>query len=223
MEKQLPGQRELAMLAGFTDPTQALRHGERKQSALVLRCRIVAEKLAREEGPKVRMKDVAARCGATERALYNHFSARDALFAFPPPEMATAMVKACHECETWQGMLARLHLLFSALEGNDDGRDLMGGLAALHRSCPTLGSTDGHFLSQLRRLLEPRNELAGQAWPIAAMFTEALRQSFSIWAIDPTNSTLEVLDRTVAIVGSAELSHLITSALVAQSGSKRPQ
>ena len=211
-ETRLPGQRELALLAGFVDPTKEPRHGERKQAALMIRCRIAATELGAVAGPKIPFGEVALRCGATDRTIRNHFRTREALFAFPPPEMATAMVRGCRGCKTALEMLARLRLLFVALDENDEGRNLMKGLAHLHRTCPTLGSSDGHFLSQLRLLVISGGETAEQARPIAALFTEALRQSFSTWSVDPTNSTLEVLDRTVAIVGACNVYRLIMSA-----------
>ena len=196
-----PGQIELSLLAGFVDPIREPRHGVRKQAASVLRARIAAVDLALIESHPVGIKRVAERCGATERTIHRHFPTREALFAFPPPEMASALVASCFAAESWDDAVRLVRTVFVALDANRSGRELMAGLVNVHQLNPGLSSTDGYFLAELRALIESRTGGYSRSFlPLLGLFTEALREGFRLWAVDPTKSTTGVIDGAIATV-----------------------
>ena len=209
MQKQnalspLPGEVELAMLAGFVDPACEPAHGDRKQAALVLRMRIAAVVLAHSGGLKAFAKSAAAQCGVSERTIARHFPVREALFAFPPPEMALAMVGAARLAGSWEDVELLARRVFVALDSNQVGRDLMSGLVAVHRSNPSLRAADGYFLAEFQGLLAQRvGPNYARALPLVGLFTEALRESFRVWADSPGESTTVVFDRAVSFLRSA--------------------
>jgi hypothetical protein len=144
---------DLALLAGFVDPARVLGHQECKDAAGRLRARIVAVELALVDGPRVKLKVLGARLDVSERTLQRWFTRREAMFAFPPPELARALVGVGLKADSWASVPDHIHRLFAELELNVTGRRFLADLAAVHHHHGWLRNADGYFAGELHGLL----------------------------------------------------------------------
>jgi hypothetical protein len=186
---------EISLLAGFVDPTRTAPHGLRKTTAQRLRARHSGASNNLESGLKTSRKDIADQIGISERQLLRSFPSKGALLAFPPPEIATALVSASASPLDWQQMGLTLRVLFGELDNNPFGRDLLRTLAKLHAQHPNLAASDAHFAVEIRHAIQTREPtLTTHDLALASYFTEILRHTLHAWAYQPGASLVEVAD-----------------------------
>jgi hypothetical protein len=182
-----PAERELDLLRGFVDPIVTIPHGLRKVSAAKLRARIAAVSVVQQHGPKVPLKLIASMVGRSERNLYGQFGTKEALLAFPPPEMAQAMGSMVRAATSWAEVGELIRPLFVCLNTNPDGLDLMAGLSVLYDEHRSLRQSDGYFADELRNVLAANESLSNpgsrrKATGLIGLFTDELRAAISEWA-----------------------------------------
>lgn len=170
---------DLALVAGFVDPHRELGYRETEVLARHLRCRMVAVNAWVTTGERLSHKAVADQVGIAERTLSNHFVDLNALYAFPPPELATALTAATATATAWEDVAAATVPVFAALHTNPHGRTLMAGLARLHRTHPELDDTDGYFAHAMRDAISTKRPAHTLA--IVGLFTDELRTAFHDW------------------------------------------
>jgi hypothetical protein len=191
----LPGEVEMALLAGFIVPGVPLRHGERKRAAARLRARIAAVAVAVEMGASATLFVVAQHAGSSERNFSRWFPARGAMFAFPPPEFGNALGKLAAKATSWPEIGRAIRPLLEALDGNHEGRRFMADLANLRRDHPWIRSSDGYFSEEIRTVIEANVHRAGPKMvSLLGYFTEGIRGAFDDWSHDPSVSVMIVAD-----------------------------
>jgi hypothetical protein len=191
-----------AILAGFYPDIEALKHGDLKIAAGLLRARAVGVSLALEHGPKYPLRLLADELGVSERGLTSRFSPRAALYAFPPPEFAKWAITA----RSWATVEQQNRPIFAAIDTNCQGRKLLTDLAELHRKHPELRSSDAFFLADLTAFVDQRVECASfrvRAW--AAFFTEGIRDAIEVWSATPDASAMIIGDAIAALVNQTML------------------
>lgn len=187
--KLLPGDVELALLAGFVVPGVELGHGERKRAAARLRARMAAVAVAVEMGAGASLHVVAKHAGASERNFSRWFPARGAMFAFPPPEFGFALGKAASSAGSWDEVGQSIRPLLEALDGNSEGRQFMADLAKLRRDHAWIRLADGYFAEEIRSVVEANLERTGaRALSLLGYFAEGVRAAFDVWSRDPSAS-----------------------------------
>ena len=198
--------RDLQLLQGFVPIGANLRTIERKNTALRLRARSAAARMALSSGLRFPLRTLADEIGVSERTLHVHFAAKEALLAFPPPEFAIAIVNTTVPARSWSQARARLAPLFEALDNNVAGKEFLTTLAALHERHEHLRQMDAHFAVALRAALaKAHTELAQIAAPWAGFFTDALRTSLLSWSLNPTDSLLSVHRDICDLIESAPI------------------
>jgi AcrR family transcriptional regulator len=179
--------RELEMLQGFVPLGWAPPNGERRVMARHMYARIVAVDLAVERGTKVTLREIAEIAGLSERTLHLQFGSKEALFAFPPPELATAIVRSCLPLDGQGSGEAALYELFRQLDKNAAGKRLLQGLARIHEHDRSLSRVDNHFAFTLREELTRIGAPTGWVrW--AGYFTDGLIEALKYWATTPEQS-----------------------------------
>ena len=182
-----------ALLAGFVTPGVELGFGKSKLAASRIRARVAAVELWLREGKQPSHTAVAERLQVSDRCLTYQFSKQSELYAFPPPELATALVEASSLSREWPQIAGLIRSVFDALETNQQGRCLMAGLVAIHRADPDLNDTDAYFAMRMRAAIRdhrPRRTLA-----IANLFTGGLRLAFEDWVDEGEPNLSFVADR----------------------------
>jgi hypothetical protein len=193
--KLLPGDVELALLAGFVVPGLPLGHGARKRAAARLRARMAAVTVAVEMGAAATLCVVAQHAGSSERNFSRWFPVRGAMFAFPPPEFGNALGKVAANATSWQEIGLSIRPLLEALENNPEGRQFMADLAKLRREHPWIRSADGYFSEEIRSVIEANlHRAGGRALSLLGYFTEGVRAAFDEWSHDPSMSVMIVAD-----------------------------
>jgi hypothetical protein len=197
-----PEDRERELLAGFVDPQRVLGHDERKTAAKRLRVRVAAVELATgTDARRVSCAQIAAKVGMSERSMSRWFPVHEAIFAFPPPELASAFVAVALRAQTWPEVPGHLRPLFEALEDNPIGRTYMAGLCKLHGDNRGLRAADGYFACELRRLLDVNIDRAGtRSVALIGYFTEGIRSAFEDWAGSPEDSLLVMVDAVAELI-----------------------
>jgi AcrR family transcriptional regulator len=200
-EPLLPGEIEELLLRGFVPSGKGVAHGPRKLLAVKIRARCCAVEIALTNGIATPMRRVADRIGITERNLHQHFRHKEDLFAFPPPEMATALAMMVSEAESWPKVRELTEQLLADLEANIQGRLLLLRLVELHLRERQLGASDNHFAHELRRQIacipEPFQEQFGD-W--VGFFTDGFRSSLIEWSLTPNEPLTSVVDRVFALL-----------------------
>ncbi len=154
---------DLALVAGFVDPLRELGYRETKVLAQRLRCRMVAVNAWVTTDERLSHKAVADQVGIAKRTLSYQFVDLNALYAFPPPELAHSLSSATAGATDWEDVAAATVPVFAALNTNPQGRTLIAGLARLHRSHPDLDDTTD--ISPTRYVTpSPRNDRP-TPWP----------------------------------------------------------
>ncbi len=197
---------DLALLAGFVDPARVLGHQECKDAAGRLRARIVAVDLALADGPRVKLKVLGARLDVSERTLQRWFPVREAMFAFPPTELATALVGVGLKADSWASVPDHIHRLFAVLDVNEAGRRFLADLAAVRREHGWLRNADGYFAGELHGLMEANvHRTGGRAVAMVGYFTEGLRVALDHWAKTPHESIIAVAHAITELLGGRTL------------------
>lgn len=139
--------------------------------------------------------------GISERSIVRWFPVHEAMFAFPPPELAHALGAVALRAQSWKEVPGRIRSLFEALEANAIGRTYLAILSELHVGNHRLRAADGYFASEIRLLLEGNIDRAGRhAVPLVGYFTEGLRAAIESWARRPEDSLLVVADAIAELI-----------------------
>jgi AcrR family transcriptional regulator len=200
-EPLLPGEIEELLLRGFVPSGKVIAHGPRKLLAVKIRARCCAVEIALTHGIAAPMRKVADRIGITERNLHQHFRHKEDLYAFPPPEIATALALMTVGAASWQKVRELAELLFSDLEANGQGRLLLLRLVELHQRDRHLGASDNHFAHELRHHLScvPVPFQAGLG-DLVGFFTDGFRSSLIEWSLTPNEPLTSVVDRVFVLL-----------------------
>jgi hypothetical protein len=118
-------------------------HIERKQLGLRLRARLVAVQMALLGERRSTLPEIAEQVGTSTRTLNLQFGVKDALFAFPPPELVPVLFDCWVSAEDSSDLNNGLVWAFRELDRNPLTRSLLMGLARLHIDQPKLFLTDG--------------------------------------------------------------------------------
>ncbi len=169
-------------LRGFLS-SAATCHIERRQLGLRLRARSVAVELALAGERRFTLPEIAERVGTSTRTLNVQFGVKDALFAFPPPELVPALFECWFSAGNANGLKRNLKKTFQQLDGNPLARSLLTGLARLHAELPKLSPADGYFNAALRIQLVQQESRSTSCLSWTGYITDALRDSFQEWAL----------------------------------------
>jgi AcrR family transcriptional regulator len=200
-ESLLPGEIEELLLRGFVPSGKVLAHGERKQLAVKIRARCFAVDVALGTGVKTPLREVAEMINVTERSLRTHFRHKEDLFAFPPPEIATALAFMTVGAESWLKVRELTERLLSDLDANPQGRFLILRLVELHQREPRLGASDNHFAHELRHQLSCiSKEFKQRPGEWVGFFTDGFRSSLVQWSLRPNEPLISVADRVFALL-----------------------
>jgi hypothetical protein len=199
-----PRENELALLSGFMAPNADMAHGARKTAAWKMRARVTGATLAREAGPggaKISRKLLAEAVGVSERIHLATFTQREAVFAFPPPEMGEAFVAVASDAISWADLGARLRPVFTALDMNGIGKQLIRDLVAVHAYNPELEQSDGYFATELRCGFDSFvKRSVTQTRGLAGYLTEGLREALRDWVTSEESSIMSVSDGVEELV-----------------------
>jgi hypothetical protein len=209
MTKPTPAEVELQLLRGFVGLDVVPTHGERKKLAARIRARCVAAEL----GIELPMKSFSDSLGVSERNLYRQFERREALFAFPPPELAVAIGESSHNQTSWLGVASCVGAIFAQLDENAEGKDLLRRLATLFRKHGEMARSDAHFACELRKqiLLRPHvfdpcvEDLVGH-------FTDRMRAYLMDWALADREPITSVSERLEVLLLTAPSHYLLLPA-----------
>ncbi len=169
------------VLLGFLS-SAAMCHVERKHLALRLRARSVAVQTALAGERRSTMPEIAERVGTSTRTLNIQFGVKDALFAFPPPELAPALFRCWQSAPDAPGLNETLTRAFRDFDQNPLARSLFHGLARLHADLPKLLLADGYFNAALRHEIVQHESASRSCLSWSGYITDALRDSFQEWA-----------------------------------------
>lgn len=179
------------LVAGFVEPKLQLKDGELKLIAARMRARSVAVSLALEQGVKVSVKRVADQLGVSERNLFSQFRCKNALLAFPPPEMACAIGRLAITGGQSSGFVEKFRPMFASLDTNTTGRRLLCDLVELRHRHPELDQSDAYFSTELRAVLDPSG-LAADG--VAGYITDGARKAMRNWSMCAETSTMVLGD-----------------------------
>jgi hypothetical protein len=156
-----------------------------------LRVRLAAVRLARTDCAEVTVGAIAKSVGASERTVRNLLQNPHACWAFPPPELAVAIVERSNGAESWPEVLDRIEPLFVALDGNVQGRELLAGLARVRREHPEMAGADNYFAvaTQDAMGIDGASDPRQMAW--VGYLTESLRSALLRWSAETEGSLLE--------------------------------
>lgn len=176
-------------LRGFLS-SEGTCHIERRQLGLRLRARSVAVDLALAGERRFTLPEIAARVGTSTRTLNVQFGVKDALYAFPPPELVPALLECWLSAGDPAGLRKSLTEAFQELNGNSLARSLLMGLARLHTELPKLSLADGYFNAALRTQLVQQESLSPSCFGWTGYITDALRDSFQEWALQTPKASM---------------------------------
>ncbi len=180
-----PADIERRLIRGFVCVGTEVPDRERKVLAAKLRARIVSVELCNRSESRISLKDLGDHLNRTERNLRDQFGSRDAVFAFPPPELATALAATIAAEPRWECVVTAIPRLLFELQANPEGCALIASLANLRASDEAMGANDNHFsfalASGLRCVAE---RLAPNQLDWVGYMTEGFRRIFKRWALD---------------------------------------
>ena len=115
-----------------------------------LRSRIAAVHLTLTTGKLAALNEVADQSPVCVRTLQHQFHPVEAIYAFPPPELAQALAYCGAKGQSWLEVAQLVRPIFEALDVNKEGRHLLACLVLVHREHPELLPTDNFFAAELR-------------------------------------------------------------------------
>jgi AcrR family transcriptional regulator len=175
------------VLRGFISSV-AIGHVDRRQVALRLRARLVAVEFALSGEQRATLPAIAERVGVSTRTLNMQFGVRDALFAFPPPELVPVLVECWLSAGDAPSMTESFKQAFRELDENPLARSLLMGLAQLHTELPNLVLCDGYFNAALRSEIIQQESVSNSCLRWTGYITDALRDTFREWVSDQPDS-----------------------------------
>jgi hypothetical protein len=177
---------EQKLLAGFVCPLSIVGHGDRKVAASRLRTRCIAVRLALDTSPAFSRRELAKAADLSERHVLNTFKLKEGLFAFPPPELAEALVAGTTPAANWGEVIERVRPVFDALQSNDFGQRLLTDLVELHHRFPTIRSSDAYFSTTVDLTMNVSfYQDLPKSTAFVGYFTEGVRAALREWADDP--------------------------------------
>ena len=177
-------------LRGFVS-SEPICHVERRQLGLRLRARLAAVDMAHETEGRNTLREIAERVGTSARTLNMQFGVKDALFAFPPPELVPVLFDCWLSAGDATGLQEGLTRAFRELDANPLARSLLMGLARLHTEMPKLMLADGYFNASLRSELVQNLSVSRSCLGWTGYITDALRDSLQEWASSAEPGLLE--------------------------------
>ena len=181
--------REDPVLCGFLSSAPTC-HVERRQLGLRLRARFAAVEFALAGEGRGTLPEIAERAGTSTRTLNVQFGVKDALFAFPPPELAPALFDCWRAAGDATGFEKNLMNALQRLDQNPLARTLLMGLAHLHTDLPRLSLVDGYFNAALRTQILHDQSLSRPCLSWTGYITDALRDGFQEWVLNTSKASL---------------------------------
>jgi hypothetical protein len=175
------------VLRGFISSV-AIGHVDRRQVGLRLRARLVAVELALSGEQRATLPAIAQRVGVSTRTLNMQFGVRDAMFAFPPPELVPVLVDCWLSVGDAPSMTESLKQAFRELDANPLAPSLLMGLALLHSELPNLRLGDGYFNAALRNELMQQESVSASCLRWTGYITDALRDTLWEWVFGQSES-----------------------------------
>jgi hypothetical protein len=170
------------VLQGFLAPVASC-HVERKQLGLRLRARFIAVQMSLAGQGRSTLPQIAQRVGTSTRTLNIQFGVKDALLAFPPPELVPVLFHCWLSAGNADGLKDGLRMAFQELDRNPVARALLLGLGRLHNDQPKLFLTDGYFNAALRSQLAEHPAVPRSCLGWTGYITDALRDTLQEWAL----------------------------------------
>jgi hypothetical protein len=174
------------VLIGFTSSISA-ESTWRRATSIRIRARVAAAELILAGVPKPTLPQIAHCIGRSSRTLIDRFKVRDALFAFPPPELVPVLVDIWERARTIEDFAFGLESAFGLLDTNPVALRLLRSLAAVHNEQEILATTDGYFSAALRSELSRRGLGGSGVLHWTGFVTDALRDSLSRWSESTQN------------------------------------
>lgn len=196
------------VVQGFVWRPGVLHSRQIKHVGCSLHLRVAA--LAAEEWPPA-YAVIAEAIGCSERTVRNYFPRWEGLYAFPPPEMAVAIVAATTGIDRYCDVPDALIPLFEALDANPFARAFLTALVNIRAAHPELRKTDNYFAVTMREQLAERDgELQPHHAILTAHFTEVLRVALRDWTLNPNCTATHIitslhiyLDHFTTVLGEA--------------------
>jgi AcrR family transcriptional regulator len=178
-------------LNGFVRDPQKLAHGVGKQLECKFRIRLAASRLYLERGRFPSLSEVANEAGGVStRTIRTYFPTNSEILAFPPPEMAAAIVESTNGVNDLDQIPTAIRPLLDALQDNSEGRVLLGNLSRIHDCSFELSGSDNYFAAEMhRRLVERDGPATSRRNALVGFFSEAFRSALREWSSDLTAST----------------------------------
>jgi hypothetical protein len=170
------------VLQGFLAPVASCRV-ERKQLGLRLRARFVAVQMSLAGQGRSTLPEIAQRVGTSTRTLNIQFGVKDALLAFPPPELVPVLFHCWSSAGDADGLKEGLRMALRELDQNPLARALLLGLGRLHNDQPKLFLSDGYFNAALRSHLAENPAVSRSCLGWTGYITDALRDTLQEWAL----------------------------------------
>lgn len=183
------------VLRGF-DAINGTKQIHRRSTSIRIRARVAAVELVLEGVTKPTLIQIASRIGRSERTLVEKFRIRDALFAFPPPEIAPNFVDCWLRGQRSGNYEIELATLLTELDANPIATRLLRGLALIHHKNGQLQMTDGFFSHALRTELL-RRECSEVMLDWTGYIADALRNALLDWAGGSETLLVDVVPRLV--------------------------
>jgi hypothetical protein len=169
----------------------------RRTTSTRIRARVAAAELVLGGVSKPTLPQIANCIQRSSRTLIDRFKIRDALFAFPPPELAPVLVDVWVKALTIDEFSAGLESAFGLLDSNPVAVRLLRGLAAVHRQNAAFSAGDGYFSAALRNELSTRGLGSTGVLRWTGFVTDALRDSLFLWS-ESTQNLVSVVPRIVS-------------------------
>jgi hypothetical protein len=185
-----------AVLIGFTSSISA-ESTWRRATSIRIRARVAAAELILAGVPKPTLPQIADCIGRSSRTLIDRFKVRDALFAFPPPELVPVLVDIWEKARTIEEFAVGLESAFGLLDTNPVALRLLRSLAAVHNEQEMFATTDGYFAAALRIELSRRGLRGSGVLHWTGFVTDALRDCLSRWS-ESTENLVSVVPKILS-------------------------
>jgi AcrR family transcriptional regulator len=184
------GEGAARLVAGFVLQPEKLGVRALKHAECRMRIRLAG---SFDESNLHNQGNVAAEAGVTTRTMRNYFPRWEAVYAFPPPEMAEAIVAMTTGVARMAAIPTAVRPLFDALDANAEGRVLLTNLVRLRVAHPELRQCDNYFEIEMRtRLAERDGPLEDRHAVLTATFAEALRVALRAWVLYPFATAVDI-------------------------------
>jgi hypothetical protein len=189
--ERILGEQALNVLAGFDEGPETKGIRVLKHDLCRLRIRVAAAASSSPPPPDLHVIARGANCSV--RTVRNYFCRWESMYAFPPPEMAAAIVSLTVGVDHYVDIPAAIEPLFVALDTNPIGRTLLTNLVRFREDHPGLQATDNYFAIEMRDRLAGRDGVLRPLHEfLTANFAEALRIALRAWTRNPAATALDI-------------------------------